>query len=241
MEKMATPSRVNASKFVSKIEKVASSFAGGITKPSFTRAVMLVALFVVWATPASAQEVYKVVGPDGKVTYTSTPPEDAKKVSTVRMDVAAPDASKAPPPAPKSADAAAKKPPVPEKDFIEKAKDWAGDVAKTVKSKLPGATGASAAGAGSKETDAAPNKDPHFGQPILFYKMIGCAKCDEARRYLRDRKIAYRGLDVGTEDGRRAMAEMDKSAALPLLIARGKKYTGFSADSYDEILRDYNK
>jgi glutaredoxin len=190
----------------------------------FWRATLLGCAGLIVCGAAQADAIYKVVGPDGKVTYTTVAPTETQKATQLRMDVPAPEASKST--ARSQATSAQKndapaKPPEPEKSLTQSAKELFSKV--------------TSLGASAEKKPP----DPHFGKPILFYKVIGCPDCDVARRYFSDKRIQIRGIDVSTEDGRRAFNEIDRNAKLPLLIAKGKRMQGLSVDAYDEIFRDH--
>ena len=56
------------------------------SKPAFlgrTHALLALACVAAWGWSAQAQPVYRVVGPDGKVTFSDKPPADAKPAATV--------------------------------------------------------------------------------------------------------------------------------------------------------------
>jgi glutaredoxin len=56
------------------------------SKPAFfgrTPALLALACVAAWGLSAQAQPVYRVVGPDGKVTFSDKPPADAKPAATV--------------------------------------------------------------------------------------------------------------------------------------------------------------
>lgn len=56
------------------------------SKPVFmgqTPALLALACIAAWGLSAHAQPVYRIVGPDGKVTFSDKPPADAKPVATV--------------------------------------------------------------------------------------------------------------------------------------------------------------
>jgi glutaredoxin len=52
-----------------------------------------VCLIALTTTMASAETIYKIVGADGKITYSSAAPPTGHKSTALRMDVAAPEAS----------------------------------------------------------------------------------------------------------------------------------------------------
>ncbi len=205
---------------------------------------LVLLLSSVLASAALADAIYKVVGPDGKVSYSSVPPAETQKSTQLRMDVPAPEASKNVPAS--GAQKSAPKVPKEVQKEVQNSSDAAAEPARgplQVAKDLLGLKSATTLNGKSEPKPAGKplSSQPGFGQPILFYKVIGCGPCDAARQYMNEKKIAFRGIDVSTEDGRRAMNEVDRKSPLPLLIASGKKASGFSSDAYDELLRNYVK
>jgi glutaredoxin len=183
---------------------------------------------------ATADTVYKIVGPDGKVTYSTSPPAENQKANVVRMDVAAPEASK--------------DSPVPKKKEPAKAvegartpwqvmKDMFGaDKTETVVKKDKTTMEISK----SEPTSAAklppaPDTTLAFSQPILFVGSA-CDACVQAKKFLEKNKIAYRLMDVDTADGKRARNEVGNGKDVPYLLVNGKRLKGFSQEAYEIAL-----
>jgi glutaredoxin len=216
----------------------------------------LVALCVVSA--ASADTVYKIVGPDGKVTYSTTPPADGQKANVVRIDVAAPEASKNSPPvlSKKEKEVAKEKAAAAEparspwqvvKDLFSPGKsetlvkkDKNEKKMEISKSEPPAGTATPAvqmspAAAAAAMVTGAGTADTTlaFAQPILF---VGaqCDACSKAQKFLEKNKIAYRTIDVDTVDGRRARNEVGNGKSVPLLLSKGARLQGFDQVKYEE-------
>lgn len=193
-------------------------------------AISMLSATVVWA-----DTVYKTVGPDGKVTYSTAPPAENQKANIVRMDVAAPEASKDSP-VPKKKDKEAQKNEGARSPW-QVVKDMFGaDKTETVVKKDKTMMEISK----SEPTAAAlpmPNADTAlvFSQPILF---VGgsCDACNQAKKFLEKNKIAYRTMDVDTADGRRARNEVGNGKEVPYLLVNGKRLKGFSPEAYEIAL-----
>jgi glutaredoxin len=212
-----------------------------------------------FVSAAHADTVYKIVGPDGKVTYSTTPPTEGQKANVVRMDVAAPEASKNSPPvltkkekevAKEKAAAAepARSPWQVVKDLFSSSKTET--VVKKDKNEKtmeisksepvsaatsPGAQISPAAAAAAIVTGGAASTEVTlaFAQPILF---VGaqCEACAKAQKFLEKNKITYRTIDVETVDGRRARNEVGNGKSVPLLLSKGARLQGFDQVKYEE-------
>jgi glutaredoxin len=199
-----------------------------------------VALFVICAASATADQVYKIVGSDGKVTYSTTPPAENQKGTSLRMDVAAPDASKEG----AKVDAGKKAAILKEAQVAGIAKSpfdivrdfFRGNGDKTVvKSTEKTKMEISAAPPPSAAPSGAPAVTLAVSTPIFFYS-ANCADCAKARAFMDSQKIAYRAIDVGTEDGRRARNEVGGGKDVPYLLINGKRIKGFSPEAYEIAL-----
>lgn len=149
--------------------------------------------FLVAAFNAVAETLFKVVGPDGKITYTDRPPADGKSTTTLRF-----------------ADA----PSTPLPDSVLK---YQTALQKSMQSRLSQA----------KKVDA-------IGATTLF-SAVWCGYCTRAKAYLQARGIRYREIDIDTPDGGQAYFEASGRSGVPLLLADGKRQTGFSESSYDSF------
>ncbi len=202
-----------------------------------------VAFFVICAVPAFADQVYKIVGSDGKVTYSTTPPAENQKGTSLRMDVAAPDASKegAKVDAGKKAAAvketqvagAAKSPFDIVRDFFRGNSDKT-VVKSTEKTKME-ISAAPLPPVAPSSADAPPAVTLAVSTPIFFYS-ANCGDCAKARAFMDSQKIKHRAIDVGTEDGRRARNEVGGGKEVPYLLINGKRIKGFSPEAYEIAL-----
>ena len=146
---------------------------------------------IVAATAARAETLYKVVGSDGRITYTDRPPADGKSTTTLKF-----------------ADA----PSSPLPDSVLK---YQAALQKSMQNRL----------AQAKKIDS-------ISMPTL-YMATWCGYCTKATAYLRAKGIRYREVDIDTPDGGRAYFEAGGQRGVPLLIADGKRQTGFNDGAYD--------
>ena len=202
----------------------------------------LVAGFAVLSSSALADTVYKIVGADGKVTYSTTPPAENQKANVVRMDVAAPEASKdSPVPKKKEKDPTktegARTPWQMVKDMfgadktetVVKKDKTRMEISKSEPSPAVVAPAAAAPPATTSDTTLA------FSQPILFVGS-GCDACTQAKKFLEKNKVAHRTIEVDTSDGRRARNEVGNGKEVPYLLINGKRLKGFSQEAYEIAL-----
>ncbi len=183
-----------------------------------------------------ADTVYKIVGADGKVTYSTTPPAESQKANIVRMDVAAPEASKdSPVPKKIEKDSAkvesARTPWQVVKDMFSA--DKVETVVKKDKTKLE--ISKSEPSSTPVTPTATSDTTLAFSQPILFVGS-GCDACTQAKKFLEKNKIAYRMIDVDSADGRRARNEVGNGKEVPYLLINGKRLKGFSQEAYEIAL-----
>ena len=147
-------------------------------------------LAVAVATLAQAETLYKVVGPDGKITYTDQLPADRK--STTALQFA--DAPTTPLPA--------------------SVLKYQAGLQKSLANRL------------------ALSKSIGGGTPTLF-SASWCGYCKQAKAFMNARGIRFHEVDIDTPEGGRAYFEAGGARGVPLLIADGKRQSGFSAESYD--------
>jgi glutaredoxin len=180
-----------------------------------------------------ADTVYKTVGSDGKVTYSTAPPAENQKANIVRMDVAAPEASKDSPVVKKKEKEAPKNEGA--RSPWQVVKDMFGaDKTETVVKKEK-TTMEISKSEPAVATLPSPEITLAFSQPILF---VGgsCDACIQAKKFLEKNKIAYRMMDVDTADGRRARNEVGSGKDVPYLLVNGKRLKGFSPEAYEIAL-----
>lgn len=151
----------------------------------------LACFLVVAAATAHAETLYKVVGADGRVTYTDQPPADRKSTTTLQF-----------------ADA-------PTTQLPESVLKYQAELANGMQNRL----------AQAKKMDST-------GTPTLF-SAVWCGYCTGAKAYLQTRRIPYREIDIDTPDGGRAYFEAGGQRGVPLILADGKRLSGFSSAAYD--------
>lgn len=71
-----------------------------------------------------------------------------------------------------------------------------------------------------------------ISMPAL-YIATWCGYCTKAKAYLRARGIRCREIDIDKPDGGRAYFDAGGQRGVPLLMADGKRQSGFSEGSYD--------
>ena len=154
-------------------------------------ACLFVIGFVV--TALHAETLYKVVGADGKITYTDQPPADRKSTTALRF-----------------ADA-------PSTPLPESVLKYQAALQKSMQGRL----------AEAKKIDA-------IGSVTLF-SATWCGYCTQAKAYMQAKSIGYREVDIDTPDGGRAYFEAGGQRGVPLLLADGKRISGFSGGAYDNF------
>jgi glutaredoxin len=204
---------------------------------NFTSGFLLLfaAVALVCATTASADTVYKTVGPDGKVTYSTAPPSENQKANIVRMDVAAPEASKDSPVAKKKEKDAPKNEGARSPWQVVKDMFGADKTETLVKKEKTTMDISKSEPAAAAVAIPSPETTLAFGQPILFVSG-SCDACNQAKKFLEKNKIAYRLMDVDTADGRRARNEVGNGKDVPYLLVNGKRLKGFSQEAYEIAL-----
>ncbi|HEY2394855.1 MAG TPA: glutaredoxin family protein [Rudaea sp.] len=70
--------------------------------------------------------------------------------------------------------------------------------------------------------------------PATLYSAMWCGYCRRAKAYLADHGIAYLNVDIDTDDGRAAFANVG-SGGIPLLMSGKKRVRGFKAEGYDSF------
>ena len=72
------------------------------------------------------------------------------------------------------------------------------------------------------------------GETLLF-TTVWCGYCKKARAHLARRGIPFREIDTETPDGAAAYVRAGGQKGVPLLLANGRLWYGYSADSYDRV------
>ncbi len=73
------------------------------------------------------------------------------------------------------------------------------------------------------------------GGGVVLYSAAWCGYCKKAKAYLDGRGVAYREVDIDTQDGLAAYAQDGGGKGIPLLIADGGRVQGFSPAAYDAL------
>ena len=154
--------------------------------------LVAVIAFIVSIT-VHAETLYKVIGADGRVTYTDLPPVDGKSTTAIKF-----------------ADAPTSKLPA-------SVLKYQAELAKGMQNRFEQA----------KKLDT-------FG-PATLFSASWCGYCTQAKAYLRIKGIAFRELDIDTPGGGRAYFEAGGQRGVPLIIADGKRLSGFSGAAYDHF------
>ena len=155
----------------------------------------IIALFIFFcaATNVHAETLYKVIGRDGRVTYTDLPPAD-RTSTTALMFSDAPVTT------------------LPESVLKNQAKFAKGMQNQSTQTKKIDASG-----------------------PTTLFSASWCGYCTQAKAYLRTKGIAFRELDIDTPAGGRAYFEAGGQRGVPLIMADGKRLSGFSTGAYDHF------
>ena len=88
-----------------------------------------------------------------------------------------------------------------------------------------------------KKARPTPAASPPAGQALLF-TTAWCGYCKKARAHLAKRGIAYRDIDIETPDGAAAYVQAGGQKGVPLLVANGRRWYGYSQASYDQVGND---
>ena len=150
-------------------------------------------IILIAAATVHAEALYKVIGADGRVTYTDRPPADGKSTTVLQF-----------------ADAPTSKLP-------ESVLKYQAELAKGMQNRL----------AQAKKLDT--------GGPATLFSASWCGYCTQAKAYLRNKGIVFRELDIDTPDGGRAYFEAGGQRGVPLILADGKRLSGFSSGAYDHF------
>ena len=70
---------------------------------------------------------------------------------------------------------------------------------------------------------------------FTLFSASWCGFCTQAKAYLRIKGIVFRELDIDTLDSGRAYFEAGGQRGVPLIIADGKRLSGFSSAGYDHF------
>jgi glutaredoxin len=70
---------------------------------------------------------------------------------------------------------------------------------------------------------------------VILYQADWCGYCRKAKAYLASKGITYQAIDIDSDYGRDAFAQVGNGQGIPLLFAEGHRVQGFSDAAYDEI------
>ena len=88
-----------------------------------------------------------------------------------------------------------------------------------------------------KARPSAAASPPPAGETLLF-TTAWCGFCKKARAHLARRGIAFREIDTETPDGAAAYVQAGGQKGVPLLVANGRRWYGYSPASYDQVGSD---
>lgn len=77
-------------------------------------------------------------------------------------------------------------------------------------------------------------KSVYSDQPVI-YTTNWCGYCKKAKAYLSSKGISYKEFDIETDSGMVAYAQAGGTGGVPLLVHRGQRVRGFSAQAYDSL------
>lgn len=85
-----------------------------------------------------------------------------------------------------------------------------------------------------KKTGANPATDSAIAsKDLILYSATWCGYCKKAKSYLAAKGISYREIDIDTNYGKAAFAEVRGGRGVPLMLSGTKRMQGFSTDGYD--------
>ena len=70
---------------------------------------------------------------------------------------------------------------------------------------------------------------------VILYQADWCGYCRKAKAYLASKGITYQAIDIDSDFGKDAFAQVGNGQGIPLLFAGGHRVQGFSVAAYDEI------
>lgn len=62
-----------------------------------------------------------------------------------------------------------------------------------------------------------------------------CGFCGKAKVFLASKNIAYREINIDSEYGKNAFAQVSSEPGIPLLFANGQRVQGYTKEAYDEL------
>jgi glutaredoxin len=70
---------------------------------------------------------------------------------------------------------------------------------------------------------------------VVLYMADWCGYCRKAKAYLASKNIAYREINIDSEYGKNAFAQVSSEPGIPLLFANGQRVQGYTMAAYDEL------
>lgn len=82
------------------------------------------------------------------------------------------------------------------------------------------------------DTDAAPAKPD-----VVMLGTTWCPYCAQARKYFHTNKVSYCEYDIENSVKGKRIYENINGGAIPILIIDGKRYTGFDAVAFEQLMQ----
>lgn len=70
---------------------------------------------------------------------------------------------------------------------------------------------------------------------VVLYMADWCGFCSKAKAFLASNNIAYREINIDSEYGKNAFAQVSSEPGIPLLFANGQRVQGYTKEAYDEL------
>ena len=70
---------------------------------------------------------------------------------------------------------------------------------------------------------------------VVLFSASWCGYCRQAKAFLAARQVAYREFDIDTQEGVAAFARAGGKSGVPLLLASGRRVSGFSEATYGAL------
>jgi glutaredoxin len=191
---------------VPRITRVSASVSGRV----LVRALLALCALSALSLQVCAQTLYKIVGPDGRITYSDQPPASTSgQVTALGADAR-----------------------VPAK--VVGAASAAADAASTPGAGAPKA----AAGSGERPPGALPPdlREQARRYPVTLYAGSECPPCDAGRRLLGQRGIPFTERTVDHDDDVDAMSRITGGRTLPALTVGKQALRGYSESDWTEYL-----
>lgn len=106
-------------------------------------------------------------------------------------------------------------------------------------SEIPASTLSTIEGLKKAGTNPATNSAT-ASKELILYSATWCGYCKKAKSYLAGKGISYREVDIDTNYGKAAFAEIGGGRGIPLMLAGTKRMQGFSTEAYDTFFANRN-